>query len=183
MSGMSAADKIKGAFLELKKENAFERISITDLCKQAGVSRTAFYRYYARTEDVLDDVIRDVLSQSEQFLEERNARLTGKTTREKQPICEYLRAHTEYKPIFSDAALIHIVLRAIVEHQKHTFIRQMNKTDTLSDSEAEILLYYQASGCLTAINRSYGLSDEQWKTIRERIDNSMSQTMRDAFDR
>ena len=183
MNGTSAADKIKCAFLDLKKERAFENISITDLCRNAGVSRTAFYRYYARMEDVLDDVIQDVLSQSERFRDERTARLAGKTSREKQPICEYLRSHTEYKPIFSDAALIHIVLRAIGEHQKHCFIRQMRKTETLSEKEAEILLYYQASGCLTAINRSYGLNDEQWNSIRERIDNYMSQTMRDAFDR
>ena len=182
MSGISAADKIKYAFLELKKEYAFEQITITELCRKAGVSRTAFYRYYARTDDVLDELIRDVLSQSEEFADESIARKDGLTSRKKQPICEYLRSHEEFKPIFSDASLIHIVLRAFVQHQKTSFAKRLSRTETLSEAEVEILLYYQASGCLTAMNRSYGLSDEQWRKIRERIDHSMSRTMRDAFD-
>ena len=182
MSGINAADKIKCAILELKKEIPCEHITITDLCRKAGVSRTAFYRYYARTDDVLDELIRDVLSQSERFADESIARKDGAAARKKQPICEYLRSHEEYKPIFSDASLIHIVLRAIVDHQKTAFAKQLSRTEPLSEAESEILLYYQASGCLTAINRSYSLTDEQWQKIRERIDRSMSSTIRDAFD-
>ena len=104
MNGMNAPEKIKNAFLELKKSRPFEGITVTDLCRCAGVSRTAFYRYYAKTDDVLDDVINDVLSQSERFRDESSARLNGQETREKQPICEYLRSHTEYMPVFRDAS-------------------------------------------------------------------------------
>ncbi len=179
---MNAPEKIKAAFLEMKKEQSFDSITITDLCRNAQISRTAFYRYYSGIDDVLNELIKDVLNRSENFGEETAARLNGKMTREKEPICEYLRSHQEYKPVFSDSSLLHLILREIVKHQKAGFISRIKTDESLSDREAEILLYYQAAGCMTAVNRSYGLSDEEWEKIRERIDGSMSAGLKDAFD-
>ena len=41
------------ALLKLMQKKAFDRISITELCRKAGVSRMSFYRYFESKEDVL----------------------------------------------------------------------------------------------------------------------------------
>lgn len=41
------------ALLQLMQKKAFDRISITELCRKAGVSRMSFYRYFESKEDVL----------------------------------------------------------------------------------------------------------------------------------
>lgn len=44
------------ALIYLMGEKPFEKISITELVKKSGVSRTAFYRNYSTKEDILHDV-------------------------------------------------------------------------------------------------------------------------------
>lgn len=44
---------IEKALLRLMKKNAYDRISISDICKEAGVSRTTFYHHFSSADDVL----------------------------------------------------------------------------------------------------------------------------------
>ena len=41
------------ALLQLLHKKAFSQISVTELCRKAGVSRMSFYRYFESREDVL----------------------------------------------------------------------------------------------------------------------------------
>ena len=177
----TAPQKIRKALLELKKEYPFEHISVAAICRKANVSRTAFYRYYSKPEDVLNELIQEVLSQSESYRDEIIAQISGNEEREKAPICEFLRAHKEYKPIFSDAMLLHIVIRTIVQTQKESFFELIQEKSQLSNHQAELLLYHHVSGCLAAINRSYSLSDEEWNQVRDYIDKSISNIQKDIL--
>lgn len=48
---------IETALLILMKEKQFKDISITDIVKRAGVSRTAYYRNYSSKEDILTNYL------------------------------------------------------------------------------------------------------------------------------
>ncbi len=49
----------RGALMIILKEKKEEKITVSRLCKIAGVSRTAFYRNYRDVEDVLVDEIKN----------------------------------------------------------------------------------------------------------------------------
>lgn len=49
-------EAIQTALLFLMREKPLEKITITELAKMSGVSRTAFYRNYTSKEDVLDEI-------------------------------------------------------------------------------------------------------------------------------
>lgn len=51
---------IKSAMQELAGERSLQEISITALCKKAGVSRMAFYRNYSIIEDVFYEIASDL---------------------------------------------------------------------------------------------------------------------------
>ena len=60
-------DCLKRAMIRLLNEKDFQKISITELVRVAGVSRTAFYRNYDSKEDLLADIsasVRDLLAES-----------------------------------------------------------------------------------------------------------------------
>ena len=47
---------IEAALILLMKENSFQSISITDIIRKAGVSRSAYYRNYSSREDILTNI-------------------------------------------------------------------------------------------------------------------------------
>ena len=44
---------IEKALLKLMKNAAYEHISVSAVCREAGISRTTFYRHYSTVDDVL----------------------------------------------------------------------------------------------------------------------------------
>lgn len=58
---------ITEAFLLLLKKKEYKDISITEICKKAGVTRMSFYRYFESKEDILLKRVRYV---TDSFLEE-----------------------------------------------------------------------------------------------------------------
>lgn len=52
---------IESALILLMKEREYTDISITDIVKRAGVSRTAYYRNYSSKEDILHNMMQEVV--------------------------------------------------------------------------------------------------------------------------
>ena len=51
----SAKIKLQQALILLLDEKEFERISVSQICKEAGVHRSTFYSYYDNQIDLLED--------------------------------------------------------------------------------------------------------------------------------
>jgi len=62
----------------LIKEQSFSKISITDIVKRAGVSRTAYYNNYSSKQDILVDLIDSLIYEINQKLLPYTDELTGK---------------------------------------------------------------------------------------------------------
>ena len=60
MATANAKQKIKDALVELLAEKDFEKISILDIVRRAGVGRSTYYYHYFEQREVLDDVFNDV---------------------------------------------------------------------------------------------------------------------------
>ena len=56
------ADEIERACVELLSEKYFLDITVTDIVAKAGVARVSFYRNYSSLDDVLESVIRRILT-------------------------------------------------------------------------------------------------------------------------
>lgn len=58
----SLRKNVMEALLLLIKTKSFDLISITDICKRAGVSRTGFYSNYKTKSDVLEEIFRELIN-------------------------------------------------------------------------------------------------------------------------
>ena len=52
--------ELKKAFLKLLQENAFDRISVMQICKEADITRGTFYKYYEDKYELLYSIIIDI---------------------------------------------------------------------------------------------------------------------------
>lgn len=57
-----AKEKIKRALIELLDEKDFEKISIQDIVRRAGVGRSTYYYHYFEQREVLSDIFNDVFA-------------------------------------------------------------------------------------------------------------------------
>ncbi|SHL63449.1 transcriptional regulator, TetR family [Anaerocolumna jejuensis DSM 15929] len=63
---------IESALILLMKEKNFQDISITDITKKAGVSRTAYYRNYNSKEDILSNFLQNIIQDTSSTLKKYN---------------------------------------------------------------------------------------------------------------
>lgn len=59
---MAAKEKICHALLELLKEKDVNDITVSELIRLAGVSRSSYYYYFYRPKSILDDLLQDFLN-------------------------------------------------------------------------------------------------------------------------
>ncbi|MFS9157871.1 TetR/AcrR family transcriptional regulator [Streptococcus gordonii] len=66
----STKEDIKEALIQLLSEEKFENISISKLCKRAGINRGTFYLHYEDKYQMIDSLKSDIISQLYSFFEE-----------------------------------------------------------------------------------------------------------------
>jgi AcrR family transcriptional regulator len=65
---MNTREKIRAALLHLRYENkTADPLTITQVCKEAGIARSTFYTYYDSTDDVLQDIYESTFEKLEQI--------------------------------------------------------------------------------------------------------------------
>ena len=57
----STAEKMDSALMEILKTKSFEYITVSEICKKAGVNRSTFYLHYENTRDLLEETIKNMM--------------------------------------------------------------------------------------------------------------------------
>lgn len=56
-------EALRTAALALVEEHPIQEVTVSELCKRAGINRTTFYKYYSVPSDVLEEYLADVQKQ------------------------------------------------------------------------------------------------------------------------
>lgn len=73
MEPQSSKKRIQEALLDLLAEKPLEKITVTEICRGAQVSRTTYYRSYDSLESVVEDILKDIFDQIKQVVPFRRA--------------------------------------------------------------------------------------------------------------
>lgn len=61
---------LKDSLIRLLKDNDIQKIAIQDICREAQVNRTTFYKYYGSQYDLMEDIQKDIFDELEFRLNE-----------------------------------------------------------------------------------------------------------------
>lgn len=166
---------IKEAFLSLKKIKDFNEITITELCKEAGINRGTFYLHYDNTMQVLDELMGEVLQQTldNPKYADLDYDYSDPFTNDKcrAPICEIIRHNEEYKCIFLDESLTSYVASKIMQRHSENFVNTMIEKTDRTENELQNFYYFRLMGCLAVVRRTIDYPDDEWRKVKEFIDN------------
>lgn len=158
---------IRDTLLELMQEKGFNRATVTEVCRRAEINRGTFYLHYLDLNDVLDDILTQLMSETTCALDHV---LCPNRQCAAYPFCDKIRSSDRYRVLFLDDSVTEILLRKLSDSCKETYISYLMSHSLLTFQEAEAIFTFQMNGCL-AINRLMLRNHcADWKTVQRTID-------------
>lgn len=158
---------IKEAFLDLVKQDGYQKISIAKLCRQADITRSTFYIHYNSITDVLNAVLDDAilnakLTDKNQSLEKELSFDYLKENESLLPACQRLGDSEKYQPLLLDPDLSEYIIGRIMNHERQYVIPSIMKKTGLSLEDTETIFLYTIHGSF-AVNRAHHfIKDKKW---------------------
>ena len=162
---------IKDAFLRIKRSKDYNTITVTDICREAEISRGTFYAHFSNISEVLDALLDDALANMDYLQKYMSVPDADAEPQCAYPFCRFVRESIELRCILFDDALGHIVIKKLAELYKDDFIRGMQRiAGSLSDKEAEALFYFQITGCFAVSKRYSSMEAQEWCPVQAMLD-------------
>ncbi len=160
---------IQSAFLQVKQVKDYNAITVSDICREAEISRGTFYAHFSNIAEVLDTLLDDALAGMDYLREYLSAPRPNENCA--YPFCRFVRENKELRCILFDDTLGYIVIQKLAALYKDGYIQEIRNRGTgLSDQEAEALFYFQINGCFAVSKRYNSLGNEQWCPVQNVID-------------
>lgn len=86
---------LKESLLGLLKEKRIEKISISELCKEAGINRSTFYKHYDTQYDLLYELETDLAEDLHKYINKNKNKFKGDFSRRIEVIYDYFACHRE----------------------------------------------------------------------------------------
>lgn len=135
---------IKEVFFELLKEEGFDKMSVTDICRRSEISRGTFYLHYEDKYALLDEVIDEAL--------DADPPLDGATP---TAMCQRPPANDDYRMLYTMPELFARVSERVIERAAKQMVPQIMEKTGLDEEDARMIFVFTASGNL-AVNRALG---------------------------
>ena len=147
-------ERIKKAFIKLYKENRIEKITISQLTKEAKVYRGTFYYYYTDIYDLLEqieerffkEVIEDVLGVIEGIL-------VGDIEKRAVEITEHFKKYEEIMTLFFVDKLNTTLIKRLKEAAKCKVLMKLGIDNNNLSNEDKYILEYIASAQVGIITK------------------------------
>lgn len=159
---------IKSTLLELMQKTAFDKITVTELCKQAGINRGTFYLHYYDLFTVLEE-LEDEALQEEPTQKPYHCSLKAEHYQCPYGICDKIHTHPEYGVIFFDDSLTSHVIEKIAAQSKEKYIKSLTEQCSLTPEQVETIFYFQLNGCLAINKKIYRRGSKDWEQTRDLI--------------
>lgn len=158
---------IRETLLELMQEKEFRHVTVTEVCKRAELNRGTFYLHYLDLNDVLDDILTELMSETTCTLDHVLCPNRQCTT---YPFCDKIRNHDRYQVLFLDDSVTETLLRKLSDCCKEDYVTYLMSHSLLTFQQAEAIFTFQMNGCL-AMNRLMLRNQcSDWKTVQRTID-------------
>jgi len=159
-------EAVKKALCKLLGIKPLSDITVSELAREANVSRSTFYEHFGNPGDVYDALVADVMGEMAPLMSQ--VACSDGFRREGRPFCALVRDAGDFAPAVRDNRFLDSFLVQGGAYAEHDLFGLLVDAG-YSDSEARAVCAFQMSGCFSAA-RSSSASDEDWERIRAVID-------------
>lgn len=159
-------EAVKRALLKLLAEKPLADVTVSELAREAHVSRSTFYEHFGNPADAYDALVADVMANMAPLMSQ--VACSDGFRYEGRPFCAFVRDAGEHAPAVRDNRFLESLLSrggAYGEHDLYGLLLGAG----YSEAEARAVCSFQMSGCFSAA-RTAQVSDEEWGKIRAVID-------------
>lgn len=132
---------IKQTLLDMLKKTVFDKITVSELCKIAGINRGTFYLHYCDLWAVLEELEEEALRE-EPSDEPYQCSLTAEHYECPYGICDKIHTNPEYGVIFFDDSLTGHVIEKIAQQSKDKYVTALVRQLDLTAEQAETIFYF-----------------------------------------
>ena len=159
-------EAVKQALLKLLARKPLAEVSVSELSREAHISRSTFYEHFGNPGDAYDALVADAMGEMSPLMSQvacsDGFRPSGK------PFCVLVRDAGDYAPAVRDNRFLDSLVAqggAYGEHDLYGLLTGAGYTE----AQAKAVCSFQMSGCFTAA-RSTAAPAEEWEQIRAVID-------------
>ena len=157
---------LKEALLALLAEKQLADVTVSELAREAHVSRSTFYEHFGNPADVYDAVVRDYASDTLPLMSQITCSDGFKP--KGRPFCSLVREAGAYDPVVREGRFLDAFLDKRKGMDQHDLFALLTNAG-YTNAQAEAVCSFQMTGCFAAA-RSSNASDEEWAQIRAVID-------------
>ena len=161
--------RAKDALLDLLKSKSLREVSVSELARVAGISRSAFYGNFQNVFDVYRLLVVDFLSETSPL--ERQLRCSechGGRKQEALPYCLAVRTTKTYRNVVREPQYLSCALDIMLRDLRSEGALAPYLNLGLTPSQARALLCFQMAGCHNAALE--GCSAKEWESNQKVID-------------
>lgn len=172
---------IKEGMLELLSESEFNYITVSALCREAGVGRATFYTHYTGLTDVIDELADDAIQATKRSaapgvsgiieLAEKMRCTTNPQDlapyMDLLPVCQRVADNPKYKVLFKDSFVSEYMLMNIYRREREAMLPYLIHQFNLTAEQADKVFLFGVTGAF-AVNRAMGWKkDESWYQVQK----------------
>ena len=157
---------VKEALLALLAKKQLADITVSELSREAHVSRSTFYEHFGNPADVYDAIVRDYASDTLPLMSQITCSAGFKP--KGRPFCSLVREAGAYGPVVREGRFLDAFLEKREDTDQHDLFALLTNAG-YTNAQAEAICSFQMSGCFAAA-RSSAANDEEWAQIRTVID-------------
>lgn len=144
-----AVERIREVFLKLLADRPTSRITVTQICREAGINRTTFYKHYVDVFDLLDKTEQDLLSSYQEAV--GRIRVTGVVPALTEMLQILRQSMEHYWPLFGENGDPSLAGRLVGSVYPLFAGNPMFADSRKYDEDVKKLLYCYLSGGCTAM--------------------------------
>ena len=122
---------IRSAFLELLREKAYEKITVTDIVTRADINRSTFYAHYPDVRGLVEEIVGEAINHSTELADSLNIR---EFLEDPMPFLRELTSYgSDNKELYALLCRSDFAQRQM-EHLKHTLIDSALRSPAFPES-------------------------------------------------
>ncbi len=172
---------IKDAMLELLSQTDFNYVTVSSLCREAGVGRATFYTHYTGLTDVIDELADDAINATKRSKEKGMAGIFKLAEQmrvttdpevlapymEMLPVCQRVADNPKYRVLFRDPFVLEYLLMNIYRREREHMLPYLTANHHITTEEADKLFLFLITGAF-AVNRAMGWKkNDAWYNVQK----------------